>query len=135
MCQFILWLCLLAVIFVTLSDCKMIPVTKRTPRPKKTKYILPKDFLERGKSLLASVKIPNQEFCSEMILLPEDQYVVLPWWFNYCQELREKSAKGITGNVHYTAIHRHILDELQAYKKKVREKQQKKMKYQMELAS
>lgn len=66
--------------------------------------------------------MPNRQFCSEMILKPEDHYLVLPWWYNYCQDLKEKHVEGIKGNINYENVHKYILAEVQLYKKRLNEK-------------
>ena len=89
---------------------------------KKHQPAKPNDLLQRGKNLLGTVKIRNQDFCAEMILEPEDHLLVLPWWYNYCQDLRNRHSKGIQGLVNYKDIQKYILSEVELYRKRLFEK-------------
>lgn len=83
---------------------------------------MPKDSLERGKDLLGSIKITNQDFCTEMILRPEDHHLVLPWWYNYCQDIRNKYPNGIQGTVDVEAVRKYIMSEVELYRQRMHEK-------------
>ncbi|KAF9408139.1 hypothetical protein HW555_012073 [Spodoptera exigua] len=120
-------LLIISAIYIMVIESRLVPTTKRRMIRRNNDPVLPKVFFDRGQSLSPSFKIPNQEFCSGMSLKPEDHYKVLPWWYHYCQDLRENLVKNKQGKDHFSAAHLYILNELQAYKKRMKAKQLKKM--------
>ncbi|XP_028174318.1 uncharacterized protein LOC114362931 [Ostrinia furnacalis] len=38
-------------------------------------------------------RIPNSELCAQLNLDPGRLYLVLPWWYQYCQDHKERKAK------------------------------------------
>ncbi|CAH0582908.1 unnamed protein product [Chrysodeixis includens] len=100
-----------------------LPSTKRTTTKNDTIFI-PQDFLDRL-NLANSLKVPTRDYCKNMFLLPENQYAVLPWWYHYCLGLKDKDDRGQANKHHLDSIHRYILNEAQAYKKRMKEKESK----------
>ncbi|XP_022826323.1 uncharacterized protein LOC111356256 [Spodoptera litura] len=129
----ILWLLIISIIHLTVIESRLVPTSKPRLTRKNNDFVLPKEFFDQALSLQAKFKIPNQEFCSEMSLQPAAHYVVLPWWYHYCQDLNEKRSKSMRGNVHFTAVHQYILNEVQAYKKRMKAKQIKMSQLEKEL--
>ncbi|XP_050562701.1 uncharacterized protein LOC126912797 [Spodoptera frugiperda] len=127
------WLLIITIIHLMVIESRLVPRTKRRLSRKNNDFELPKEFFDETLSLQSKFRVPSTEFCKEMSLKAEAHYVVLPWWYHYCQDLHEKRVRTKKGNPHFTAIHQYILNEVQAYKKRLRAKQQKMSQLEQEL--
>ncbi|KAG6441700.1 hypothetical protein O3G_MSEX001927 [Manduca sexta] len=109
---------LILIILLGIVHCGLLP--RRRPHPPKFKPPpqLPPQVREKGQKIMTNLRIPNQRFCSQMDLGPENQYMVLPWWYHYCQNLKEKKERGYNKSTHL-AMFKHILDAVNTYKKKM----------------
>ncbi|XP_047996724.1 uncharacterized protein LOC125234500 [Leguminivora glycinivorella] len=68
--------------------------------------------------LANSLKIPNKEFCQKMALRGTDFYMVLPWWYHYCERLKDKERNSRDMKDRHIVAYQNVLKKVQDYKKR-----------------
>ncbi|XP_061704395.1 uncharacterized protein LOC133515817 [Cydia pomonella] len=102
----------------------MIPLTvqsynRRAPPEKKiTKPFSMPDNINID--LANQLKVPNKAFCEKMALSDADFFMVMPWWYHYCEGLKEKEEKNTNQKVRFLRPYQKVLHEVQDYKRKQR---------------
>ncbi|KAJ0177647.1 hypothetical protein K1T71_006520 [Dendrolimus kikuchii] len=81
------------IIFVLTMLSFWFTESRYTTRVIKTKPFLPEAVRKRGQKILTNIRIPNTKFCDKMQLASEQLYMAMPWWYQYCQDLKERKAK------------------------------------------
>ncbi|XP_075976435.1 uncharacterized protein LOC142976767 [Anticarsia gemmatalis] len=108
-------LCLLALLVT--ANCSFLR-TKKPPQPKTNNIIIPRDVLESNHHSLNKLRIATPEFCDRQVIKPEIKYTVLPWWYNYCSDLRTRKEIDAGQVKHFLPQHVKILKKVQEYKRK-----------------
>ncbi|CAH2040209.1 unnamed protein product, partial [Iphiclides podalirius] len=101
--------CIVCLITAKVAEPRWRPITK--PTSKQHNVYIPEDL---GKESLINMKVPNNAFCSKMYKMSLGQYIILPWWYNLCEGLRERSE--IKRSENYNR-HRWALKWLNEYRK------------------
>ncbi|XP_028026095.1 uncharacterized protein LOC114239877 [Bombyx mandarina] len=109
---------LFILLFALLAPARPYLLPKRRSQPQTTtaQVYFPPELRRKGQKALIDLKIPNKLFCAEMQLQPSRQYMVLPWWYNYCQQFEEMKEKKYMNSVYYLPTYRNILNRVKVYK-------------------
>ncbi|XP_063394600.1 uncharacterized protein LOC134679574 [Cydia fagiglandana] len=99
----------------------LIPLTEQSynrrapPDTKITKPFTMPDIIDSN--LANQLKVPNKEFCQKMALSDADFFMAMPWWYHYCERLREEEESKTKSKARFLKPYVKLLRKVQDYKK------------------
>ncbi|XP_063548006.1 uncharacterized protein LOC134755382 [Cydia strobilella] len=85
------------------------------PETKITKPFMMPDNIDTA--LANQLKVPNKAFCQKMALRDADFFMVMPWWYHYCEGLKEKE-ENTNHKARLLRPYQKVLRKVQDYKKR-----------------
>ncbi|XP_063628368.1 uncharacterized protein LOC134799876 [Cydia splendana] len=100
----------------------LIPLTEQSYNrraPPKTKITKPLTMPDTIDSNLANqLKVPNRAFCQKMALSDADFFMAMPWWYHYCERLKEEEDSNTKNKARFLRPYQNLLRKVQDYKKR-----------------
>lgn len=82
---------------------------------------LPADLRSRD---IPKLRIPNTDLCNQLKLDPAQHYVVLPWWYQHCQDHKEKKLKKVKSKLVNFDYYMNAIKRANAHKKLAKKREE-----------